>query len=98
MLFFYSGIHICRPFHHLLIDPDITYSKLKIAFKKLYEDLTTIPATSYLTTEKVVSFVTVDMFEESLPKDALLEVLKESMKTYPSEIEQLIAISLKNVC
>ena len=93
--FHYLGIHIGRPFHHLLIDPETTYSKLIVAFKNLYNDLTTISASQLLTINKVVSFVSADIFKESLPEQCLLEVLKEVTEMYPAEIERFMVLSLK---
>ena len=79
----------------MLIHPETTYSKLIIAFKKLYEDLTTISANHFLTVNQVVTFVTEDMFKEFLPEECLQDVLKEAAELYPKEIERLITLLLK---
>ena len=54
-------LHITRPFHTLLIDPSTTYSTLMVSFKRLYKDLTEIPAKNFLTTDQVAYFVTKDI-------------------------------------
>ena len=91
-----SGIHITRPFHLLLIDPDTNYSTLLAAFKQLYQDLTTIKADRFLTTdEQVCTFVSSKIFKESLPEKCLLDTLKESTQMYQSEVEKLLGLALK---
>ena len=44
-------VHITRPFHALLINHSTTYSTLMVSFKRLYKDLTEIPAKNFLTTD-----------------------------------------------
>ena len=88
------GLHITRPFHTLLIDPSNTYSTLMVSFKRLYKDLTEIPAKNFLATDKVAYFMTKDIYEKSKPDECLLQFLEESIKAFSSEIEKLIAIAL----
>ena len=88
------GLHITRPFHTLLIDPSNTYSTLMVSFKRLYKDLTEIPAKNFLATDKVAYFMTKDIYEKSKPDECLLQFLEESIKAFFSEIETLIAIAL----
>ena len=88
------GSHITRPFHTLLIGPSTTYSTLMVSFKRLYKDLTEIPVNNFLTTDHVAYFVTKDIYEKSTPDECLLQFLEESIKTFSSEIEKLIAIAL----
>ena len=63
------GLHINRPFHVLLIDPSTTYSTLMVSFKRLYEDLTEIPAKNFLTTDQVAYFVTKDIYKKLEPNE-----------------------------
>ena len=63
------GLHITRPFHTLLIDPSTTYSTLMVSFKRLYKDLTEIPAKNFLTTDQVAYFVTKDIYEKLEPNE-----------------------------
>ena len=88
------GLHITRPFHTLLIDPSTTYSTLMVSFKRLYKDLTEIPAKNFLTTDQVAYFVTKDIYKKLEPNECLLQFLEESIKAFSSEIEKLIAIAL----
>ena len=59
------GLHITRPFHTLLIDPSTTYSTLMVSFKRLYKDLTEIPAKNFQATNQVTYFATKDIYEKS---------------------------------
>ena len=88
------GLHITRPFHTLLIDPSTTYSTLMVSFKRLYKDLTEIPAKNFLTKDQAAYFVTKDIYEKSKPDECLLQFIEESIKAFSSEIEKLIAIAL----
>ena len=88
------GLHINRPFHVLLIDPSTTYSTLMVSFKRIYKDLTEIPAKNFLTTDQVAYFVTKNIYEKSKPYECLLQFLKGSINVFSSEIEKLIAIAL----
>ena len=63
------GLHITRPFHTLLIDPSTTYSTLMVSFKRLYKDLTEIPAKNFLTTDQVAYFVTKDIYKKLEPNE-----------------------------
>ena len=87
------GLHITRPFHTLLNDPSTTYSTLMFSFKRLYKDLTEIPAKTFLTTDRVAYFVTEDIYKKSKADECLLQFLEES-KAFSSEIEKLISIAL----
>ena len=84
------GLHINRPFHVLLIDPSTTYSTLMVSFKRIYKDLTEIPAKNFLTTDQVAYFVTKNIYEKSKPYECLLPFLKGSINVFSSEIEKLI--------
>ena len=64
-----------------------------VSFKRLYKDLTEIPANNFLTTGQITYFVTVDIFKKSKPDECLIQFLEESIKAF-SEIEKLIAIAL----
>ena len=88
------GLHITRPFHTLLIDPSTTYSTLMVSFKRLYKDLTEIPAKNFLTKDQAAYFVTKDIYEKSKPDECLLQFIEDSIKAFSSEIEKLIAIAL----
>ena len=88
------GLHITRLFHTLLIDPSITYSTLVVSFKRLYKDLTEIPAKNFLTKDQAAYFVTKDIYEKSKPDECLLQFIEESIKAFSSEIEKIIAIAL----
>ena len=87
-------LHITRPFHTLLIDPSTTYSTLMVSFKRLYKDLTEIPAKNFLTTDQVAYFVTKDIYKKSKPDECFLQFLEEFIKAFSSEFEKLIAIAL----
>ena len=89
------GLHITRPFHTLVICKETNYSTLLKAFPLLYEDLTQIKASTFLTTEQVTTFISPKLFNESLPKDCLLKHLSSVMADYPSEIERFLEIALK---
>ena len=86
------GLHITRPFH-TLIDPSTTYSTVMVSFKRLYKDLTEIPAKNFRTLDQVAYFVTKDIYEKSKPDECLLQFLEESIKAFSSEIEKLIGIA-----
>ena len=58
------GLHITRPFHTLLIDPSTTYSTPMVSFKRLYKDLTEIPAKSFLTTNLSCLFCDKEYFRK----------------------------------
>ena len=88
------ALHIARPFHTLLIDRSTTYSTLMVSFKRIYKDLTEIPAKNFLSTDQVAYFVTNDIYEKSKPDEYLLQFLEESIKVFSSDIEKLIAIAL----
>ena len=85
------GLHITRPFHTLLIDPSTAYFTLMVSFKRLYKDLTEIPAKNFLTAGQITYFVTMDIYKKSKPDECLIQFLEESIKAF-SEIEKLIAI------
>ena len=89
-----TGLHITKPFHTLLTDNQTTYSTLMKSFKLLYNDLTSIPAKDFLTTEKVVTFISDDIFKRSGPEDCVLQYLSGCINTYPVEIEKLMTIVL----
>ena len=57
-------LHITRPFHTLLIDPSTTYSTPMVSFKRLYKDLTEIPAKSFLTTNLSCLFCDKEYFRK----------------------------------
>ena len=65
-----------------------------VSFKRLYKDLTEIPAKNFLTTDQVAYFVTKDIYKKLEPNEWLLQFLEESIKAFSSEIEKLIAIAL----
>ena len=88
------GLHMTRLFHTLLIDPSTTYSTLTVSFKRLYKDLTEIPAKNFLTKDQAAYFVTKDIYEKSKPDECLLQFIEEFIKAFSSEIEKLIAIAL----
>ena len=88
------GLHMTRLFHTLLIDPSTTYSTLMVFFKRLYKDLTEIPAKNFLTKDQAAYFVTKDIYEKSKPDECLLQFIEEFIKAFSSEIEKLIAIAL----
>ena len=87
-------VHITRPFHALLSNHSTTYSTLMVSFKRLYKDLTEIPAKNFLTKDQAAYFVTKDIYEKSKPDECLLQFIEDSIKAFSSEIEKLIAIAL----
>ena len=89
-----TGLHVTKLFHTLLIDSETTYSTLLSSFKQLYDDRTNIPAKNFLTTCKVVTFVSDDIFERSNPNELVLEYLRLCIGAFPQEIAKLMAIVL----
>ena len=89
------GLHITRPFHSILQNPETNYSTLLKVFPMLYKDLTEQTGKSLLTTEKVCDFVDVDIFELSLPHKCLLTELNACIMNYGSEIEKFLNVCLK---
>ena len=87
------GIHITRPFQSLMLDTCTTYSTLLSAFKELYENFS-IPPERYLTTDYVATFVSKDMFENSLPDKCMLETVNHMIVSYRGDIEILLRLSL----
>ena len=87
--------NITRPFHYLLMHPTTNWTVLKSAFSKLYSDLTETSTKKFLTLNKVVTFVSDEMFEASLPQFCLQEKLNEEMQLYSTEIESLLGLALK---
>ena len=69
------GIHITRPFHHLLIDVDTNYNTLLSTFPKLYDELTGTDPELMITSEQVFRFVEPSMYKFSLPVDHLLNLV-----------------------
>ena len=92
---FIKGLHITRPFHYLLMDVETNYSRLLHSFKLLYQDLTTVPAESYICLNQVAKFVSAEIFDLSKPDDCLLSYLKEVIEMYPEEIGKILKIALK---
>ena len=89
------GIHITRTFHALLLDKQSNYSTLLNSFQLLYDDLTMIDATDFLTTRKECKFVADHIFNHSLPERCLLDALEQHIKDYPEEIKQILHVALK---
>ena len=89
-----TGLHITKPFQTLLADKETTYSTLLNAFKLLYDDLTCILLQTFLTTEKIVTFISNEIFERSCPEECVLEYLGGCINSYPIEIEKLMTIIL----
>ena len=58
-------LHITKPFHALFIHKTTTYSMLLTSFRQLSKDLTQILPKIYLSTNKVVNFISNDMFEKA---------------------------------
>ena len=56
-----TGLHITKPFQTLLADKESTYSTLLNALKLLYDDLTCISPQTFLTTEKIVTFISLSV-------------------------------------
>ena len=67
-----TGLHVTKPFHTFLIDSETPHSTLLSSFKQLYNDLTNIPAKNFLTTCKVVTFVSDAIFKRSSPNELVL--------------------------
>lgn len=84
-------LHITRPFDALLIHK--TYSMLLTSFN-FYEHLTQISPNRHLMKNKVVNFLSDDMFEKTKHDLCLLDFLAECIKSFPAEIEKLIATAL----
>ena len=87
------GVHITRPFHHIILDPETNYTTLLDVFKQLHLQLTTIKPEFLITKEHVLKFSTGDQFKKSLPKECLLKNIlniAEEFKTSVSNIIELI--------
>ena len=89
------GLHITRPFHTLIINKETNYSTLLRAFPLLYQDLTEVRAENYVTVEQVASFISPDVFKESLPDKNLLDHLSSMMVSYKSDITKFLDIALQ---
>ena len=62
------GVHILKPFHHLILDQSSKYSTLLKSFPKLYEELISISPDQMLTLEHTFKFATQDQFKNALPQ------------------------------
>ena len=71
------GIHILKPYHSLLMNPETNYSTLLNVFPQLYEELSTIHGSQLLKTDQVFSFVSHETFRNSLPDDDLLQTISD---------------------
>ena len=89
------GIHVTRPFHHLIMDLDTNYSLLLISFRQLHKELTSIKAKDLITKEHTFKFVSEEMFEKSLPIDCLVGKLLETANSYESSVCTIVQILLK---
>ena len=65
------GVHILKPFHHLILDKSSKYSTLLKSFPKLYEELISISPDQMLTLEHTFKFATQDQFKNALPNEDL---------------------------
>ncbi|CAL4248580.1 unnamed protein product [Meganyctiphanes norvegica] len=88
------GIHITRPFHHIILDPETNYSTLLDVFKQLYLHLTTIKPEFLITKEHVLNFSTRDQYEKSLPKECLVETIIETAEEFRSPVLNIIKLIL----
>lgn len=89
------GIHITRPFHALMMDPETNYSILLQSFSKLYSDLTSVSPLAYLTTNKVSTFIGDGTFNKSLPERILLDEVEKTIVDYKSEIIKIMKLALE---
>ena len=64
------------------------------SFKLLYHDLTTKSAAEYAAIERVVSFVSAEIFKNSKPKDCLLKHLDSVVQLYKTEIVAFLELIL----
>ena len=65
------------------------------AFPLLYKDLTEIEPCEYLRITQVTTFISPEIFAESLPDTCLLEYLSVAIERYSQEIARFLAIALK---
>ena len=89
------GIHILKPYHYLLMDPDTNYSTLIKAFPSLYKELKEISPSSMLTADQCFKFVPKELFNKAKQDKAMLDELLMFCQQYPNEIIQILEISLK---
>ena len=88
------SIHILKPFHELLIQPEKNFTTLLKSFPKFYSELISIEPEKLLI-DHVFKFVTEEIFKDCLPDNDLLHVLSQCCEKYPQEIQQLITLCLK---
>ena len=65
------------------------------AFPCLYKELTTVSASTMLSSEQCFNFVSKDVFKKSVLDKVMLDELLSCCKQYPREIEQILQLSLK---
>ena len=92
------GIHFTRPYLSLLLDTDTTYDTLIAKFPVVYNDLLNSNSNDFLQADnRVVTFVSIEKFEKSLPKKCLRESVNSCAVTYNKEVKKLIEIILQRM-
>ena len=89
------GIHIWKPYYFLLMDPDTNYSTLLKVFPHLYQELLAVAPSTMLMKEQCFHFVNNELIIKALPENDILEELLNVNQQYPSEIQQILSISLQ---
>ena len=89
------GVHILKPYHYLLMDQTTKYSTLLHAFPCLYHELKEVPPSSMMKYAQCFNFVSEAIFKKALPNKAILDELFGCCQRYPTEVEQILLLSLK---
>lgn len=88
------GLHITGPFMKLLMNNGTTYSVLLEKFPILFKELSEIKPENLLTNEQVFKFVDNDTYQESLPKECVLQSIMCCANKYKNEVINIISIIL----
>ena len=81
-------------FFELIIDPCTTYSSLLESFLKLYNDLIAIPASVYLTTNQVTTFVSDDLSLGRNQSHVSSMFWKKTSTNMKSKLKNFLSIAL----
>ena len=79
------------------MEPGTNYSTLLKVFPQLYQELLTVAPSAMLMREQWSHFVKYELFIKALPENDILEELLNVNQQYPSEIEQILSISLQKI-
>ena len=89
------GVHILKPYQYLLMDQNTKYFTLLHAFSCLYRELKDVPPSSMMKNAQCFNFASETIFNKALPDKAILDELFGCCQRYPTEVEQILLLSLK---